>query len=369
MISLSDIQEVMEKVRLLYKKKGLFFAQVMLSPQKIKGGQILLHVFEGKIHDIHIICDDEKEGRYTQRNMIYRGKNNVLREGEVKRMTQYLKSFQSMDVHFVLKPSKEKGKGEIAIYQKNNKKDYFLSLRMDNNSVVGTWSGGAHLLLENTLSCYEKLNFAYTHDFGTGTALRETFYVSGECPYGQWQCHTGLQYFRYHSDILGEDLSFRYKAKQVLYTIDVAYSLKSRRKMVDKLLFKYKRKYVHNYIEDIYIESASYEYSSLSFALKCERHKDKFFNIEYGIECPLDRVEGSYGIQIYAISSYIYPIKKNVSVLKIDRAFRVHVGGYEENRGLGFWGTGYDSRNERRKTVCQTWYFVSIRIQSQYFKE
>ncbi len=118
-LSPARLHEAMEALRLAYRQRGLFTAQVYLPPQAIENGLVTLHVFEGVLQEGGVSLSDEANNvrggvveDILQENL---ATGELIRVGEFERTILLADDLPGITTHSVIYPGESPGEARFLL--------------------------------------------------------------------------------------------------------------------------------------------------------------------------------------------------------------------------------------------------------------
>jgi len=114
MVTLSDLNKLLNKINALYKSKGYLAAKAVLPPQKIKKGSVQIRLIEGKIGAIDIEGNNSTNSDFITDSLALSSGDLVELKG-LKKNLEKLNLVNDIQVGIALKPGRKTGETDYLL--------------------------------------------------------------------------------------------------------------------------------------------------------------------------------------------------------------------------------------------------------------
>lgn len=136
-LTLGEIKEFASKITNHYRKNGYPFAKVVIPPQKISEGHLVIEVYEGKYGEIRLVGEKELTDRIRSfTDTLVPG--TVIANGELERVTQIIDDLPGISQTPIIRPSQTLGAGDLIIDIKSEKR---VNARVGINNYGNAYTG------------------------------------------------------------------------------------------------------------------------------------------------------------------------------------------------------------------------------------
>lgn len=224
-VSLSDLNDIVNSITALYKRKGYLTSKAIIPPQTIKDGIVQIQIIEGKIGTVTISGNKWAKTSYIQKNIL---KPNSLEEDKVFNINSLSNSMAEIN-----SPKYLKGKVTLAKGKKPGETDIVLDVKdrlplsvglgWDNTGreLVGIQRGGLFTSLDNLTGIGDRLWFNNT--VATRTYGLDTGY---SIPVGSKGTKLVLGYSYSNTHLGGEYSPFNVVGKSKNFTTSIVQPVK-----------------------------------------------------------------------------------------------------------------------------------------------
>ncbi|MCS6861169.1 MAG: BamA/TamA family outer membrane protein, partial [Abditibacteriales bacterium] len=131
-LTLTELQQVADKVSEYYRKQGYLLARALLPEQEITGGVVTLQILEGKLGEIVISGNERFSENFIRKAFSRLQREQVIRQDSLERALLILNETPGLRVTSVLQAGKEPGTTDIAVNVEELKDRRDFSLELSN---------------------------------------------------------------------------------------------------------------------------------------------------------------------------------------------------------------------------------------------
>jgi hemolysin activation/secretion protein len=131
-LTLTELQQVADKVSEYYRKQGYLLARALLPEQEITGGVVTLQILEGKLGEIIISGNDRFSENFIRKAFGRLQREKVIHQDSLERALLILNETPGLRVTSVLQAGKEPGTTDIAVNVEELKDRTDLALELNN---------------------------------------------------------------------------------------------------------------------------------------------------------------------------------------------------------------------------------------------
>ena len=210
------INVALTRVQNLIIARGYVTTRVLVGPQDLKSGELVLTVVPGRVHTIRLTPDSSPRGNLWNALPISPG--DILNLRDIEQGLENLKRAPTADADIQIEPASEPdakpGESDLVVrYRQGIPFRVTLSLDDGGSDYTGKYIGGVTLSADNLLTLNDLFYANYNHDLGGGKSGDRgtrgyTFYYS--VPFDYWQLSATTSGNNYHQAVAGASQTYQY---------------------------------------------------------------------------------------------------------------------------------------------------------------
>lgn len=258
-LGVQGLNQALELVQNKIIARGYVTTRVLLPPQNIASGTVILTVIPGRVDQIKFAEGTSK--RAHQFNAVPISKGDLLNVRDIEQGLENFKRVPTVEADIKIAPSVQNttpGYSDLDLAWKQSK-PYRLHLGVDDSGSdsTGKYQGTATLLLDNLLTLNDLFYVSYNHDLGGGDSGKrgtDGYYISYSIPFGYWLLNTNFSRSNYNQNVAGANQSYNYSGESKLFNVDLSRVIyrDSHRKTTASFGGWYRES--RNFIEDVEVE-------------------------------------------------------------------------------------------------------------------
>lgn len=256
------VQGLNQAVDLVQNKmisRGYVTTRVLLSPQNIASGHVVLTIIPGRVDQIRFAEGTSK--RAHKYNALAISKGDLLNIRDIEQGLENFKRVPTVEADFKIEPSVNNttpGYSDLVLAWQQSK-PYRLHLGIDDSGSdsTGKYQGTATLSLDHLLTLNDLFYVSYNHDLGGGDSGKrgtDGYYISYSIPFDYWLFNTNISRSNYNQNVAGASQSYNYSGESKLINADLSRVIyrDSHRKTTASFGGWYRES--RNFIEDVEVE-------------------------------------------------------------------------------------------------------------------
>nr|WP_035373035.1 ShlB/FhaC/HecB family hemolysin secretion/activation protein [Acinetobacter gerneri] len=258
-LGVQGLNQALDLVQNKIISRGYVTTRVLLAPQNIASGKVILTVIPGRVDQIKFAEGTSK--RAHQFNALPVSKGDLLNIRDIEQGLENFKRVPTVEADFKIEPSATNttpGYSDLVLAWQQSK-PYRLHLGIDDSGSdsTGKYQGTATLSLDHLLTLNDLFYASYNHDLGGGDSGKrgtDGYYISYSIPFGYWLFNTNFSRSNYNQNVAGANQSYNYSGESKLINADLSRVIyrDSHRKTSASFGGWYRES--RNFIEDVEVE-------------------------------------------------------------------------------------------------------------------
>ncbi|MES2663725.1 MAG: ShlB/FhaC/HecB family hemolysin secretion/activation protein [Pseudomonadota bacterium] len=169
-MTLDDLHSLADSLTVYLKEAGLMFSQVILPPQELNNGEIILRVEEAKLGEV-IVSDYKRYNPNVISGPFNALSNQVIHRESFTKAIDEVKSLPGLDIFSFFSVGKNPGETRLNI-KVIEERDWLASVRLDNHGTesTGLWRAYGQLSILNPMGQGDELNFGILQSLASNNA-------------------------------------------------------------------------------------------------------------------------------------------------------------------------------------------------------
>lgn len=254
------INTVMTRVQNAIIERGFVTSRILVTPQDLKSGQLILSVIPGRIRTIRFSPDSRPRG--TQWNAFPAKSGDLLNVRDIEQALENFKRVPTADADIQIEPTNlpdaRPGESDVVIhYQQKMPLRFTITADDSGYDSTGRYQGGVTVSGDNLLRLNDLFYTSFNHDLGggqTGERGSRGYTLHYSLPLGYWLLGLTTSEYRYHQTVAGINQSYNYSGDSRNHGVKLSHVIyrDASRKSTASLLSYLKTS--SNFIDDTEIE-------------------------------------------------------------------------------------------------------------------
>lgn len=322
----SGINLLLQRAQDTLIERGYITSRVLISPQDLSSGTLLITVFMGRVHDTRFV--EPLDPHRPAFNVFSVNPNDILNLRDIEQSLENLKRVPTAEADIQITPAQKQGESDLLItYQQINPIRFLLSVDDSGTKSTGKYQGSATISWDNIASLSELFYLTINRDIAGNDAKPHgtqggTLHYS--LPFGYWLLGTTLSRSSYFQTVAGTTQDYIYSGSSS--NADIKLSRLIYRDAIRKTTMSLKAfvRESQNFIDDLEVEVQRRRVGGWEFGIG---HKEFIMDATLEGNLSYRRGTGSFGTlpapeEIYgegtslfslivADASFIFPFKFN----------------------------------------------------------
>lgn len=206
------MQVAAERAQRRLLAQGYVTSRVLVPPQQLDGGRLLLSLLPGRVR--HLRFTEDSSPRATARNAVPLQPGDILNLRDIEQALENFKRLPTVESDIVVEPAEAPGESDLLItWRQPNPFRLNLSLDDGGTRATGRYQGRVTVSYDHWWTLNDLFYVSIHHDLGGGEpGLRgtdgRTLHYS--LPWGHWLLGVTASDSRYHQNVAGPFEVFRY---------------------------------------------------------------------------------------------------------------------------------------------------------------
>ncbi|WP_445115533.1 ShlB/FhaC/HecB family hemolysin secretion/activation protein [Acinetobacter sp. WZC-1] len=200
-------------------KQGLITTQIVVNPQDLTQGSLVLNIYVGRIHQI--LSKDKSVNKIEIFTALPIKNNEILNLKNIDQGLENLKRTSNRDVDIRIEPTVAQDGTELVGYSdlivtSRSYKKLGLSLNIDNSGLknTGKYIGGLGVSLNNPLRLNDVLNINLSHSLDDWKKdFNQSFYINYSIPFRNYELSATHNEYKYEQKVAGFNGPILYSGK------------------------------------------------------------------------------------------------------------------------------------------------------------
>ena len=251
--------------------RGFTTTRILVAPQDLNGGQLVLTVIPGRINEIRYEApagQDDRAGRIGAfANKFSAKAGDILNLRDLEQGLENLKRLPTAEADIRIEPAAQPNQSDVIIVWQQQLLPYRLSLGVDDagSRATGKYQGNLTFSADNPLGLSDLFYVSYGRDLGhkasytdseghtTGSGTR-SLAVHYSLPFGKWLWALNHNRYRYHQAVAGDSQNYDYNGESFNTDLAVSRSLYRDARRKSSATVKLWKRESNSFIDDAEIE-------------------------------------------------------------------------------------------------------------------
>lgn len=251
--------------------RGFTTTRILVAPQDLNGGQLVLTVIPGRINEIRYEAPAGQEDRAERirafDNKFPASKGDILNLRDLEQGLENLKRLPTAEADIRIEPAAQPNESDVVVVWHQRTLPYRLSLGADDagSKATGKYQGNITFSADNPLGLSDLFYVSYGRDLGhkasytdseghtTGSGTR-SLAVHYSVPFGKWLWSLNHNRYRYHQAVAGDSQNYDYNGESFNTDLSLSRSLYRDARRKSSATVKLWKRESNSFIDDAEIE-------------------------------------------------------------------------------------------------------------------
>lgn len=251
--------------------RGFTTTRILVAPQDLNGGQLVLTVIPGRINEIRYEApagQDDRAGRIRAfANKFPARAGDILNLRDLEQGLENLKRLPTAEADIRIEPAAQPNESDVVVVWQQQLLPYRVSLGADDagSKATGKYQGNVTVSADNPLGLSDLFYVSYGRDLGhkasytdseghtTGSGAR-SLAVHYSVPFGKWLWSLNHNRYRYHQAVAGDSQNYDYNGQSFNTDLSVSRSLYRDARRKSSATVKLWKRESNSFIDDAEIE-------------------------------------------------------------------------------------------------------------------
>ncbi|OPH33761.1 ShlB/FhaC/HecB family hemolysin secretion/activation protein [Moraxella atlantae] len=306
-IGTQGLQLAITKAQSALIDKGYLTSRIMVEPQDLSTGVLILTLVPGKIHQIY--RDKATADRINLHNAMVVEEGNIFVVRELEKSLENIRLPSNVTANVAITPphtpieqlDNQYSYSDLVVSRQQAKKlNYRLSIDDAGNESTGKYQGTVGLQINEPLLSNDVLNISYLHSIDPWNhtklpAANHNFYINYQYPFKKWLLETSYNDYNYYQTLAGLDYDPVYKGKSKRMQVKLNRELRrtSDSKLTGSIAVGAQKS--NNYIDNLEILVQQRKTANYQLGLNYEKNNKD--NSRLNIDMTFEKGMGGFGAE------------------------------------------------------------------------